>query len=158
MFSVCFWFAWNGNTLISTGTNKTVSALPVPASQQLKQAVADLYLPLIQLRVQLMKWRGSGNQQDETEGRDAHRLWVNINSVYHFGMPVTSSCLPSSYVMTISQQNVEIAAMQPATISAVEDNYYPFSIYKAIKQQTNKLVFTQKLHKQFNDDYYIRNR
>lgn len=87
------------NTSISTGTDEPASALPVPALQQLKQAVVDLYLPLIQHRVQLMKRRGSGNQQDETESE---------YKVYQFGMAATSSFLPSRGVTTISQQNVSI--------------------------------------------------
>lgn len=88
------------NTSISTGTDEPASALPVPALQQLKQAVVDLYLPLIQHRVQLMKRRGSGNQQDETESE---------YEVYQFGMAATSSFLPSRGVTTISQQNVSKA-------------------------------------------------
>lgn len=51
----------------STGTDKSANALPVPAWQQLQQAVADFYLPLIRHRVRLMKRRGSRNQQDESE-------------------------------------------------------------------------------------------
>lgn len=68
------------NTSISTGTDEPASALPVPALQQLKQAVVDLYLPLIQHRVQLMKWRGSGNQQDKTENE------------YKISLPVWDGC------------------------------------------------------------------